>query len=370
MSNKKENMDDIKISLNLLKWLKGHESKNEESLWENLSNGEKSVFKPIRELLLEREKKISELEQKFNAQERELAFYMTGIRSLAAPVFIKNDETKYDFINTMFLDVFDADEDEFIGKNNLELEYLSKESQIELQEEDVYVTENLKTAHREIELSLKDGLKKCWYWTTGFKDKFGRVGSIGTFTNITTLLDQNDELNSQIDELASEKKEIEKLAQIDPLTGLYNKLSMNSHMQKLIRAHEIYGTSFSVLMFDIDHFKQVNDNYGHLEGDNVLRKTGQLTLDSTRQIDVCIRYGGEEFLILLAGTPLENAKTFAQRFCLAFPEKILKSDNSPVTISIGVVEFKENESIEDLIRRADSNLYSAKRGGRNQVVAS
>ncbi len=358
------------LSQNMIDWLNASQSEQlQDTLWEKLSKEEQSLLQSVRHNLQKQQDEIIALEYIKKQFEKQLAFYISGLHALAAPIFMKDHNTQYIFANSKFKDMFGIPEEtDIIGKRVEAFSHINPQEKVELANEDEYVLQELKTAHREIKFTLADGVRRCWSWTTGFKDSFGTRGIIGTFTNITTLLEENDELSTQIGELAASKKQFELLAQTDQLTGLFNKLSMNTHMQRLIRANELYDTPFSAIMFDIDHFKMVNDQYGHLEGDTVLRAAGRVLMEISRKIDISIRYGGEEFLLLLPGTHLDNAKIFAQRLCYIFPKKVVKSDGKPVTISVGATEFKKGEAIEDLVRRADSHLYTAKRSGRNQVI--
>ncbi|GAB4538814.1 MAG: hypothetical protein Fur002_02920 [Anaerolineales bacterium] len=166
-------------------------------------------------------------------------------------------------------------------------------------------------------------------------------------------------------------EETQNQAITDPLTGAYNRRGMLQMGEfELARARRA-NRPLSVLMFDIDHFKRVNDRYGHLAGDQVLRGLAEVCRQRSRSIDVLCRYGGEEFVILLPGTPLEAAKNFAERLRQNVERAPLATDEGPlrVTISLGVAQLKDNNDLKTLIEYADRALYAAKRGGRNRVEA-
>ncbi len=361
--------ENIELSENAFLWLQNQNNKEKaDNLWQGLSAMEKVLLNSVKENSEFMQREIEELKDKNIAIKNHLAFYKAAMKQVDTPVFIKDEEARYCVVNDSFLDFCKITEQDIIGNKVNSLEILTDAEKQKTNERDQELLENLSSVNKEVTFSLKEDKQRFWFNGTGFQDSLGRKGIVGILSDVSSLMAQNDELSTQLDELFSEKKQFEMLAITDPLTGLYNKLSMNIHMQRLIRGNELYNTNFSVLMFDIDHFKQVNDNYGHLEGDEVLRKTGKLILETSRKVDICIRYGGEEFLILLPGTSLNNAKIFAQRLCYILPKKVVKSDDSSVTISIGVTEYVKDESVEDLIKRADSYLYSAKKNGRNQVM--
>ena len=151
----------------------------------------------------------------------------------------------------------------------------------------------------------------------------------------------------------------------DHLTNLYNR----RYLDKLLAGAYAENAGFSVIMLDIDHFKRINDNYGHDKGDDVLRTFARIMADSVRAGDYCARFGGEEFMILLLNSELRDAVKAAMRI----KERIAKTDISGVghiTASMGVVEFDKEEDcdVEGLIKNVDELLYTAKENGRNRIV--
>jgi len=151
----------------------------------------------------------------------------------------------------------------------------------------------------------------------------------------------------------------------DPLTGLANRRFMDIMLQRLLAEARRFKRGFSVVMADIDHFKEFNDIRGHLEGDRLLRKIAEELRKDTRAVDLVVRYGGEEFVILLTDTSLQKARRIAeikrQRIELSLP----------VTLSMGVATYKEDmNSPEDIIKVVDEALYRAKQKGRNRVEVS
>lgn len=171
--------------------------------------------------------------------------------------------------------------------------------------------------------------------------------------------------NVQLEALYKEK-EIE--ASTDSLTGLSNRAAMMSRLEYLYARYKRQKEIFSLILFDIDYFKNVNDTYGHQKGDEVLKKVAELALEGIREVDTAARYGGEEFIILLPQTNAVSAVAIAERIRISMQEQIKLLDTS-VTASFGVVEVEEKLSIEKLINRADQALYKAKESGRNTVVS-
>jgi diguanylate cyclase (GGDEF)-like protein len=168
-------------------------------------------------------------------------------------------------------------------------------------------------------------------------------------------------------------QEVQSLALIDPLTGLQNRRSLfELGRVEFARSCRTYRP-FSCLMLDIDHFKQLNDNYGHLTGDQVLQQVAECAKRSIREVDLIGRYGGEEFLIFLPETDLVTAQRVAERLRSSIEKMPMKLSDQElhVTVSIGVSRKDENTlELETLIARADQALYVAKHRGRNRVASS
>nr|NJM01853.1 diguanylate cyclase [Desulfobacula sp.] len=166
-------------------------------------------------------------------------------------------------------------------------------------------------------------------------------------------------------------KELEKLAITDALTGLYNSRHFFSQIKTEIKRYDRYFRALSLLIIDIDFFKQYNDTWGHLEGDKVLMGIGQVISSCMRSMDTAYRYGGEEFAILLPETKLQKACVVGARIkdnissMLFEPEPGIKKS---VTVSIGATELKEGEDFRSFISRTDKALYKSKDSGRNKLT--
>jgi len=163
------------------------------------------------------------------------------------------------------------------------------------------------------------------------------------------------------------------LARTDPLTGVNNRRHLYELAQHEFEVSQRYRQPLSVMMFDLDHFKKVNDTYGHQVGDQVLRLTTQVVGGGLRSADIIGRYGGEEFIVLLPMTTAQQAFALAERIRNEVAQVVVETEKGSVsvTISIGVVAMDETspaESVESLFRRADEAMYGAKQSGRNRTV--
>ncbi|MDD3129570.1 MAG: sensor domain-containing diguanylate cyclase [Candidatus Izemoplasmatales bacterium] len=166
----------------------------------------------------------------------------------------------------------------------------------------------------------------------------------------------------------TESKQVEEklkyLSERDALTNIYNRRMLYEQINDCIMKKLKENKPFSLLMFDIDYFKAVNDNYGHLVGDQVLIELVDLVNKDKRAKDEVFRYGGEEFFMILPSTELQGAIVLAQRIHNAIQEKEMPKVGH-ITVSMGVVEYKEKETIDDVIKRVDDLMYLAKQEGRN-----
>ncbi|NLJ10166.1 MAG: diguanylate cyclase [Treponema sp.] len=163
------------------------------------------------------------------------------------------------------------------------------------------------------------------------------------------------------------KKRLELMAVTDGLTGLYNHRFIFERLEEETAKVARYGRLLSIIMLDIDNFKQVNDTFGHRAGDEVILSVAHAIMASLRKTDVAGRYGGEEFLVLLPETDLKAAHIVAEKIRNTVALLQFETKDLAVTISAGVAEAEKGESFEALINRADAKLYTAKRNGKNRV---
>jgi diguanylate cyclase (GGDEF)-like protein len=161
------------------------------------------------------------------------------------------------------------------------------------------------------------------------------------------------------------------LSATDPLTGVMNRRTMENHLSIHMDEFVRYRACFSLVMVDIDHFKRINDTYGHPVGDEVLVELAALLSESLRTSDEVARFGGEEFVLILPHTYVEKAQTVAERLRVSIETQRFSSRELSISASFGVAQAEEGEDrFDELVRRADSALYDAKNSGRNAVVTA
>lgn len=212
-----------------------------------------------------------------------------------------------------------------------------------------------------------------------FDDKKKVRGVIATFDDLTEIEQKNAQLNETLLDLKKSKaavdqksKELEFLATRDPLTGCLNRRAFNEALEKRLKMTRKSGRRLVCMMADIDHFKRINDNYGHSMGDTVIRFVADTIRSNIRPNDLLARYGGEEFCLILDDIDIDRARVIAERVRLAVMEgdPSAFASNIEVTASFGLAALDDKLSNKEaLIGRADDALYRAKENGRNRVLA-
>jgi len=213
-------------------------------------------------------------------------------------------------------------------------------------------------------------ISKGGIWSGVFKDK----AKTGQFFWLDTTIIPKYQVGKMVGYTSvahdiTNEKLIEKISEQDPLTQLYNRVKLDNVLeQEVLRVKRVHE-EFSVIMIDVDHFKSVNDNFGHPAGDSVLKELACLLQENTRTVDVVGRWGGEEFMVLCLETPLEGAYELAEKLRAKIEEHHFKYVGHQ-TASFGVTDFSITDTVSKCIKRADDALYQAKGLGRNQVVIS
>jgi diguanylate cyclase (GGDEF)-like protein len=184
-------------------------------------------------------------------------------------------------------------------------------------------------------------------------------------TSQTELLERNRQLESML-------HHVESLAITDPLTGLFNRRRFTDVLHREVAVTRRYRNALSLLMIDLDHFKLVNDRFGHDAGDEVLRAIAATLTGGLREVDLASRYGGEEFAIIMPHTSKQNACIVARRIARQIEqlEYSFQGEKVRLTASMGVAEVADlqDPNAENLVKASDVALYEAKRAGRNQIV--
>ncbi len=207
----------------------------------------------------------------------------------------------------------------------------------------------------------------CWQGEMKNRKKDGSY--YWTYTKITPIFNKDRTIKefNAIRQNITDKKKLEKISVTDTLTQIPNRLHLDNNYDIALQRAQRYKNIFSIILIDIDLFKDVNDDYGHQIGDNILIQLSELLQHNIRNLDILGRWGGEEFLIICPETDIKQAELVAKKIknkieCFDFP--IVKS----ITCSFGISQYHENDEKEDTFKRADEALYHAKNSGRNKVV--
>lgn len=174
-------------------------------------------------------------------------------------------------------------------------------------------------------------------------------------------------IDTQQRRIVQQNLDLSRLSVTDALTGAINRLGLTGRMQEQLSISQRFGQPLSVMMLDLDHFKRINDQYGHPAGDAVLKHFVEVVRQRIRASDILGRWGGEEFLLLSPHLDLNSAKVLAEKVRDAVDEAHFEKDIH-LTVSIGVAELAPGQTLEALIEQVDQALYMAKKDGRNRVV--
>lgn len=219
----------------------------------------------------------------------------------------------------------------------------------------------------DIQFLCKDG-KIIWFEVsvTPIIKENSIVGYIGISRDISEKKARENELEKYISELKLANEKLEELATFDMLTGAYNRRKFEYFTKLSIEKKEKYGSPFSIIMLDIDHFKRINDFFGHKTGDLILQETAIKVRTILREADKMFRWGGDEFIILLTETHLKSTYNVAEKVRRAI-ESYDFGLESNITLSSGIGEYRTAESIEQFVSCVDNALLRAKANGRNKV---
>jgi len=290
----------------------------------------------------------------YNKFGRQKEYYKKIIDTSTNIVMLSNE--KYIFeVNRTFFQYFSSYStvEEFVQEHKCICEFF--------QEEDGCLSAITKNVEWIKELSLHEESKR--------KVKLLIEGEVYYFLVSASLVDEEHSyyavILSDITEQEKTKKELERLIINDPLTNIGNRRFFDDRLHEHLVLSQRYNHPFSLVLFDIDYFKKINDKHGHDVGDKVLVEYTQLIESRLREGDMFARIGGEEFVILLPYTTKDKAYTFAEKL-RQFIESSQKI--TPITMSFGVVEYVKGDDEKSIFKRADLALYKAKDSGRNKVV--
>lgn len=295
-----------------------------------------------KQLSLEVEKKTLELHSILDAQENMILVF---------------NEHNVSSANKTFLDFFELDSiEDFIGKNKpISSFFLDKKEYFYTNKED-WISEIMKLEDMKRIVCIKNSSKEEKIFRVNIKTfLFKTEHCVVSFTDITELKEYTYELQYK--------------ASHDSLTKLLNRQKFNEELSKEILREIRYHHNLSILMFDIDDFKKINDTYGHDVGDIVLIDLANILKNTIRTTDYAARWGGEEFMVLLPETSIDETSKIANKLRINIENYLPENIDLPITVSLGIAEFISNEHTQDdFTKNVDIALYQAKRTGKNKVV--
>ncbi|MCK4874276.1 MAG: diguanylate cyclase [Sulfurimonas sp.] len=289
---------------------------------------------------------------------------LQGIMDAENNILIVSSRNELIFANKAFLKFLDVkNKEELIEKSGqISNMFIDRDGFLHnglLKENESFIELLLRSSNIQKKVLMADSLNK-----SVLKTFYIDIAAFGDANDKVYLLNFTD-----ITQMEIEKKKIEEKAYIDSLTGVYNRNKFDEVLDYEVKQAKRYHSSLSIAIVDIDHFKQFNDTYGHLLGDEVLSLLAKTIQKNIRDTDVFARWGGEEFVVLMPSTNINEAKTAADHLRKKV-EQIELKDIGGITASFGVTQFLEHDNEEELFKRADRALYKAKENGRNCVKSS
>ena len=265
----------------------------------------------------------------------------------------------FEVVNPAYCEIYGYEQEELIGEHfSIVATEENKEELIQLYED--FMQEG-KELEEEWQVKRKDGTK-----VEILANAIRVEGVDGELKKITFVIDITE--RKELERKINKKNEMLKnKAMRDSLTDLYNHGEIIKRLDEEISRSEREDLPVTIMILDIDNFTRINNEYGHVQGDKILKKISHIFLQNTREMDICGRYGGDEFLIIFPNTELEIGSQIANRI----KEKIEDKDmlEEEVTISSGVSALKEEQNREELIQKADELLYEAKELGKNKICS-
>lgn len=299
----------------------------------------------------------------------QISFQDELIDAFPYPIFVKSADATFVSVNCAYERFFGVRRRDVIGKSADELGHLPQAGAVDFQAEDARMLNELGASHHEVAFAMPNGQSRhCLHWSHAFRQASTGVHRlVGTIVDISEQKRIEHELAERNRELAASEARLKELSLTDELTGLGNRRDFQARVREALSLAIRHGHPLSLLMADLDHFKFVNDVYGHDAGDRVLQGFAKILRSLCRREDMACRTGGEEFVIILPMTGVDEAWMLGTRICLAMRENDFLGDGVPVTVSVGVAKYEPGESRHSLLERVDQALYRAKNQGRNRV---
>ena len=299
----------------------------------------------------------------------QISFLDELIDAFPYPIFVKSADTTFVSVNCAYERFFGVRRLDVVGKSANELGHLPQAGAVDFQAEDARILNEFGTSHHEVTFAMPNGqIRHCLHWSHAFRRaSSGLHGLVGTIVDISEQKRIEHELAERNRELAASETKLKELSLTDELTGLGNRRDFQARVREALSQTMRHGHPLSLLMADLDHFKFVNDVYGHDAGDRVLLGFAKTLRTLCRREDMACRTGGEEFVTILPMTGVDEARMLGTRICMAMRENDFLGSGVPVTVSVGVAQHEPGESRHSLLERVDQALYRAKNQGRNRV---
>lgn len=299
----------------------------------------------------------------------------TLLDNIPVYIYIKDLKQRFIYVNKMTQDLFQLPIEDILGKSAADL--LGESNVDNYDELDLKLLETKKKVEG-VEDRITDA-KTYHYWTVKaplFDDQGNLTSSVGMSTDITKSVElekgfkkANKELKDKIKEITKLQETLWEQATQDPLTNLFNRRYFNEYSEKEIHKANRNKKPLALLLLDADYFKDVNDQFGHDIGDQVLIKLSRIMIGECRRTDIVCRYGGEEFVILMPDASEKTAFERAETIRLRYQKEISEFLDTPTTISVGIAMWNARLiNLEGFTKAADLAMYQAKENGRNQVV--
>ena len=294
------------------------------------------------------------------------------VNTLPFPVFYKDANSVYQHCNDIFAKtILGINKDQIIGRTLYDLpEQIPNKLAALYNTRDVNLINNPGTQFYEAKVKCADGIIRDYmFHKATLCDLSGNItGIVGAMLDTTESRKIQQEHEILIKELEKANCNLNQVTMMDSLTAIYNRRYISKHLPEALSQAKRYGYPLSIIMLDIDHFKQINDNFGHPYGDTVLQRISKTMKDIIRDSDFLARYGGEEFLIIMPHSKIDNALIYANRIRKSIGSLEWDKENFNITISGGIAEYNMKESETTLLNRADAFLYEAKSQGRNLII--
>ena len=269
-------------------------------------------------------------------------FLLAAVDNLPNPIFMKDENARFFFFNKAYSEFFNMKRSEYIGKTVLDLDYLPHEDRERFQNEDLKAIRQLDVISYDAEFTAPDGEDHpTYYWSRGFEDKTNNChGLVG-----------------EIVDLYKERK-----------SDIFNRSILMDKDKEIVESDSASSDGSFVVFFDLDNFSRVNDNFGHLKGDEMLAQFAGILRTECRPTDLPIRFGGDEFLLVLNNTKKDEALDVAERIRSRCEKEMLLPDGKSVTVSAGVTSITESDNVDSTASKLHEHVTQAKENSRNAVT--